>query len=62
MMEEFWRAVAMSSGITLHIDLIRGKNTHHIIEASFKAAARAFREAVRVDNPDGEIPSTKGTL
>ncbi len=62
MMEEFWRAVAMSSGITLHIDLIRGKNTHHIIEASVKAAARAFRDAVRVDNPDGEIPSTKGTL
>ncbi|MDP7066350.1 MAG: imidazoleglycerol-phosphate dehydratase HisB, partial [Acidimicrobiales bacterium] len=44
--EEFWRAFVMASGITLHLVLVRGRNTHHIIEASFKAVARALYDAV----------------
>jgi len=60
LVEEFWRAFVMASGITLHIVGQRGKNTHHIIEAAFKAVARALRDAVRVEG-DG-VPSTKGTL
>ena len=59
--EEFWRAFVMASMITLHIQMVRGKNTHHIIEASFKAVARALRDAVRLDGVAG-IPSTKGSL
>lgn len=60
LMEEFWRALVTSAGITLHLTLVRGRNTHHIIEASVKAAARALRDAVRVEGT--ELPSTKGTL
>ncbi|HEV2369950.1 MAG TPA: imidazoleglycerol-phosphate dehydratase HisB [Acidimicrobiales bacterium] len=58
--EEFWRAFVTAAGITLHIRMRSGRNTHHIIEASFKAAARALRDAARVEGAD--IPSTKGTL
>ncbi len=58
--EEFWRAFATAAGITLHIRLRSGKNTHHIVEASFKGVARALRDAVRVEG--GGIPSTKGQL
>jgi len=58
--EEFWRAFATSAAVTLHIRLVTGKNTHHILEASFKAVARSLKDAVRVDG--GGIPSTKGTL
>ncbi len=58
--EEFWRAFATAAGITLHIVLRRGRNTHHIVEASFKGAARAIRDAVRVEGT--ALPSTKGTL
>ncbi len=58
--EEFWRAFATSAALTLHIDLRRGKNPHHILEASFKAVARALRDAVRVEG--SEVPSTKGQL
>lgn len=58
--EEFWRAFITSSGMTLHISLVRGKNTHHIIEATFKGVARALRDAVTVTG--GGLPSTKGTL
>jgi imidazoleglycerol-phosphate dehydratase len=58
--EEFWRALVMSSGVTLHIRMISGRNTHHIIEASFKGVARALRDAVRVEGQG--VPSTKGTL
>jgi len=58
--EEFWRAFATSAAITLHLDLRRGKNPHHILEASFKAVARALRDAVRVEG--SEVPSTKGRL
>jgi imidazoleglycerol-phosphate dehydratase len=58
--EEFWRAFATAAGLTLHLRLRTGKNTHHIIEASFKGVARALRDAVRLEG--GGIPSTKGTL
>ena len=60
LIEEFWRAFSTSAQITLHLVLVRGKNTHHIEEASFKAVARALRDAVRVEGH--EVPSTKGTL
>ncbi|MDE0135479.1 MAG: imidazoleglycerol-phosphate dehydratase HisB [Acidimicrobiaceae bacterium] len=58
--EEFWRGLVMSAGITLHLVMLRGRNTHHIIEASFKGAARAFYDAIRV--ADDVLPSTKGVL
>ncbi|MXW42519.1 MAG: imidazoleglycerol-phosphate dehydratase HisB [Acidimicrobiia bacterium] len=58
--EEFWRAFATSAALTLHIVLVRGRNTHHIIEASFKAVARALHDAVKIEG--GGIPSTKGVL
>jgi len=58
--EEFWRAFITSAAITLHIRKRSGKNTHHIIEASFKGVARALRDAVRIEG-DG-VPSTKGVL
>ena len=59
--EEFWRAFAPAAAITLHIRMRSGRNTHHIIEASFKAVARVLRDAVRVESPGG-VPSTKGVL
>ncbi|MBV9661644.1 MAG: imidazoleglycerol-phosphate dehydratase HisB [Acidimicrobiales bacterium] len=58
--EEFWRALVTAAGVTLHVRMISGRNTHHILEASFKAVARAFRDAVRVEGTG--VPSTKGTL
>jgi imidazoleglycerol-phosphate dehydratase len=58
--EEFFRGFTMASMCTLHIVCVRGKNTHHIIEASFKAVARALHDAVRVEGTD--VPSTKGIL
>jgi imidazoleglycerol-phosphate dehydratase len=58
--EEFWRAFATAGNLTLHIRRKEGKNTHHILEASFKGVARCLRDAVRVEG--GGIPSTKGTL
>jgi len=58
--EEFWRAFATAAALTLHIRLVTGKNTHHIIEASFKAVARSLKDAVRRDG--GGVPSTKGKL
>ncbi|MFM7068201.1 MAG: imidazoleglycerol-phosphate dehydratase HisB [Actinomycetes bacterium] len=60
LMEEFWRALVTAAGLTLHLTLVRGKNTHHIIEASTKAVARALRDAVRIEG--GGVPSTKGVL
>ena len=58
--EEFWRAFVTAAGITLHVTSVRGRNTHHIIEASFKAVARALRDAVAVEGRG--VPSTKGRL
>ena len=60
LIEEFWRAFITSAAMTLHIELIRGVNTHHIIEATFKSVARSLRDAVRVEG--GGVPSTKGVL
>ncbi len=60
--EEFFRAVASAARLTLHLDLRAGTNAHHMIEACFKALARALREAVAVDPADPRVPSTKGTL
>jgi imidazoleglycerol-phosphate dehydratase len=51
---------ANSAGITLHVELVRGRNVHHIIEATFKGLARSLRDAVRIDG--GGVPSTKGVL
>ncbi len=58
--EEFWRAFAFASKVTLHIRSLSGRNGHHVIEASFKGVARALRDAVRVEGVG--IPSTKGAL
>jgi imidazoleglycerol-phosphate dehydratase len=58
--EEFWRAFATTAGVTLHVVRRSGKNTHHVVEATFKAVARALRDAVRVEGVG--VPSTKGTL
>jgi imidazoleglycerol-phosphate dehydratase len=60
---EFWRAFATESRITLHLDLVRGVNAHHVVEATFKAAARALGAATRIDPVrSGSVPSTKGVL
>ena len=58
--EEFWRAFVFAAGITLHLRSIAGRNGHHVIEASFKSAARALRDAVRAEETG--VPSTKGVL
>ncbi len=60
--QEFFRAVAASARVTLHVDVQAGTNTHHMIEACFKAFARALRVAVSVDPDEPGIPSTKGVL
>jgi imidazoleglycerol-phosphate dehydratase len=60
--EEFFRAVANSAKLTLHLWVRSGTNAHHMIEAAFKAFARALREAVEIDPGEGGVPSTKGTL
>ncbi|MGP8060304.1 MAG: imidazoleglycerol-phosphate dehydratase HisB [Acidimicrobiales bacterium] len=58
--EEFFRALATSAGLTVHITERQGKNTHHVVEATFKGVARALRDAVRVEGVG--VPSTKGSL
>jgi imidazoleglycerol-phosphate dehydratase len=60
--EEFWRAVSSAGLMNLHVVLHHGRNTHHIVEAIFKAAARALREALEIDPRAVGIPSTKGVL
>lgn len=63
LLEEFLRAFAFAAGITLHVELIYGKNTHHIIEAIMKALGKALRSATRIDARFAdEVPSTKGAL
>lgn len=59
---EFFRALATHAGLTLHVDLLRGQNAHHCVEAVFKAAARAFGEATSLDPRVVGVPSTKGSL
>jgi len=60
--EEFLRAVATNAKLTLHVEVERGTNAHHQIEAAFKAFARALRAAVAIDPDETGVPSTKGTL
>lgn len=60
--EDFFRALAMHAGLTLHIDMRRGRNLHHIIEASFKAVARALAQSVAIDARVQGVLSTKGAL
>jgi imidazoleglycerol-phosphate dehydratase len=60
--EEFFRAVANASKMTLHLSVRYGTNAHHMIEACFKAFARALRVAVAIDPEETGVPSTKGTL
>jgi imidazoleglycerol-phosphate dehydratase len=60
--EEFFRAVAANAKLTLHVGTRYGSNAHHLIEACFKAFARALREAVALDPREEGVPSTKGTL
>ncbi len=60
--EEFFRALANSARLTLHLRVEAGTNAHHMIEAAYKAFARALREAVSIDPAERGVPSTKGTL
>lgn len=60
MVREFFIALATRGGMTLHADLLRGQNTHHKVEALFKALAVALRDAIRIEGT--QLPSTKGTL
>jgi imidazoleglycerol-phosphate dehydratase len=62
MVEHFWLSLATAARATLHVELLYGRNQHHIVEACFKAAARAFREATRRDPRVEGVPSTKGRL
>jgi len=60
--EHFWRSLAETAKFNLHIDCLRGRNTHHILEGTFKASARALRQAVERDSRVKGVPSTKGVL
>lgn len=60
--EEFLRALANNAKLTLHLTIEAGTNAHHMIEAGFKALARALRAAVTIDPDESGVPSTKGTL
>ncbi|MFO7759949.1 MAG: imidazoleglycerol-phosphate dehydratase HisB [Roseovarius sp.] len=63
LVREFFQALATHGGITLHVDGVRGINSHHLTEAAFKAVAHALREAMESDpRKSDEIPSTKGSL
>jgi imidazoleglycerol-phosphate dehydratase len=60
--EHFWRSFAETARLNLHIDCLRGRNTHHILEGTFKASARALRQAVEQNSRVTGVPSTKGSL
>jgi len=62
LVKEFLQAVVNTAGLTLHVNVAYGTNSHHIAEAIFKATAQALGEATRIIDRSGEIPSTKGTL
>jgi len=62
LVEEFFRSLSYHAGMTLHINLLYGKNSHHIIEAIFKSFGRALDKAIREDNRIDDIPSTKGVI
>jgi imidazoleglycerol-phosphate dehydratase len=60
--EEFFRALAFSAGITLHMKVLYGSNTHHMLEALFKGLGQALRQAAETDPRESGVPSTKGVL
>jgi imidazoleglycerol-phosphate dehydratase len=62
LLEEFFRAIVNNARMTLHLEVQAGTNAHHMIEAAFKAFARALRAAVAIDPTENGVPSTKGTL
>lgn len=62
MNEHIWESFAFNARMTLHVDTLRGRNAHHVIESQYKAVARALREAVSFDERETGIPSTKGVL
>jgi len=62
LVEEFFRALSYHAGMTLHINLLYGKNSHHIIEAIFKAFGQVLYEATREDDRSDDVPSTKGVI
>jgi len=62
LVEEFWRALAVNGGLTIHMDLIRARNAHHAAEALFKAGALAIHAATRLTGDRDIVPSTKGVL
>jgi imidazoleglycerol-phosphate dehydratase len=63
LVREFLHAFCLNAGVTMHVDLVRGNNSHHVAESVFKGAARALRTAVAVDpRAAGQVPSTKGVL
>ena len=63
LVEEFWIAFASNAGLNLHIRQLAGRNSHHIIEGTFKSAARSLRKAVSIDPAFADdVPSTKGIL
>jgi imidazoleglycerol-phosphate dehydratase len=63
LVREFFQALSTHGGITLHVDMLHGLNSHHIAEAAFKAVARSLRDALEVDPRKADaVPSTKGTL
>ncbi|MCC5970541.1 MAG: imidazoleglycerol-phosphate dehydratase HisB [Pararhodobacter sp.] len=63
LVREFFQALSTHGGITLHVDMLHGCNSHHIAEAAFKSTARALRDALEIDpRKSGAIPSTKGML
>ncbi len=60
--EHFWRSFSETAKFNLHIDCLRGRNSHHILEGTFKASARALRQAVELNSRVSGVPSTKGSL
>jgi imidazoleglycerol-phosphate dehydratase len=61
--QDFWQGFSSAAGLTLHLEILRGRSDHHKIEALFKAAARSLRDAVEIDGRvRGAVPSTKGML
>jgi imidazoleglycerol-phosphate dehydratase len=62
LLEEFLRALSNTAKLTVHVSIERGTNTHHMVEAAFKALARALRDAVEIDPDETGVPSTKGLL
>jgi imidazoleglycerol-phosphate dehydratase len=62
LVEEFFKAFCNHGRMTLHVNLLYGKNSHHMVEAVFKGVGKALREAVSLDPRNSQVPSTKGSL